>query len=222
MNRMFSLSAIQRFWVPAGFIVCLLPMVWILLQIFEVAGLRLGPNPIEDIQDFVGGGGLRLIMLTLAMTPLRKLTGKPWPLRFRRMLGLFAFTYCLLHFLNYLVLDQSFEWSAIAEDIITRPFITIGFSALLLMVPLAITSTNKWRRRLGRRWNMLHRLVYVTGIAACWHYYWLVKKDVTEPLIYIGILTVLLGIRVFYRYSSRSASTVRTPVSAQTANERRA
>ena len=116
------------------------------------------------------------------------------------MLGLFAFAYVALHFLNYLVLDQTFDIAGIIEDIVERPFITIGFSALLMLIPLAITSTNGWRRKLGSRWRVLHRLVYVIGIFACWHFYWQVKKDISEPMIYIGILTLLLGLRLWKRY----------------------
>jgi sulfoxide reductase heme-binding subunit YedZ len=163
--------------------------------------LRLGPNPIEEIQDTMGIWALRFIMATLAITPLRHLTGQVWLLRFRRMLGLFTFAYVALHFLNYLVLDQTFDIAGIIEDIVKRPFITVGFSALLMLIPLAVTSTNGWRRKLGPRWRILHRLVYVIGIFACWHFYWQVKKDISEPLIYIGILTLLLGMRLWRRYS---------------------
>lgn len=165
-----------------------------------VGSLRLGPNPVEDIQDTMGIWALRFIMVTLAITPLRHLTGYVWLLQFRRMLGLFAFTYVALHFLNYLVLDQTFNFTEIIEDVVERPFITVGFSAFLMLIPLAITSTNGWRRKLGARWLTVHRLVYVIGIFACWHFYWQVKKDLTEPLIYVGILTALLGIRLWRRY----------------------
>ncbi len=116
------------------------------------------------------------------------------------MLGLFAFAYVTLHFINYLVLDQAFDIAEIIEDIVERPFITVGFSALLMLIPLAVTSTNGWRRELGPRWRLLHRLVYVIGIFACWHFFWQVKKDISEPLIYIGILTLLLGMRLWRRY----------------------
>jgi len=201
---MLSLHTIHRVWIPVGFIICLLPMVWILLQIFAVGGLGLSPNPIEEIQDWLGIWGLRLIMMTLTVTPFRWLIRQHWPVRFRRMLGRFAFTYCLAHFLTYVVLDQSFDWSAIIEDITERPYMTIGFAALVLMVPLAITSSHSWRRKLGRRWQILHRLIYVAGIAGCWHFYWQVKKDVTEPLIYIAILTVLLGARVVHQLYART------------------
>jgi len=147
-------------------------------------------------------------MLTLAITPLRRITGQVWMLRFRRMFGLFAFTYGGLHFLNYLILDQAFDLSAIFEDILERPFITVGFSALLMMIPLAVTSTSGWRRRLGMRWQKLHYLVYAIAVFACWHFFWQVKKDITEPMIYVLILCVLLGLRLWYkrRKSTRSAN----------------
>ncbi len=194
-----TLKQIRSVWKPAAFALCLLPLAWLLLGLAGLGGLDLGPNPIEAIQDHLGIWGLRLILATLAVTPLRLAIGQAWPLQFRRMLGLFAFTYCGLHFLNYLLLDQTADIAAITEDIVERPFITIGFVALLLMVPLAVTSTNGWRRRLGVRWLQLHRLVYVTAMLACWHFYWQVKKDVTEPLIYAVILSVLLGIRLWRR-----------------------
>ena len=195
-----TLQKIRLIWKPIVFLACLAPLVWLLLHVFAIGSLRLGPNPIEEIQDTMGIWALRFIMATLAITPLRHLTGQVWLLRFRRMLGLFAFAYVALHFLNYLVLDQTFDIAGIIEDIVERPFITIGFSALLMLIPLAITSTNGWRRKLGPRWRVLHRLVYVIGIFACWHFYWQVKKDISEPMIYIGILTLLLGLRLWRRY----------------------
>lgn len=191
---------IRYAWKPLVFLLCIAPLVWLLLRVLEIGPLRLGPNPVEEIQDTLGIWGLRFIMMTLAVSPLRRATGKVWLTQFRRMLGLFAFTYCGLHFLNYLILDQFFDVTAIIEDILERPFITIGFSAVIMMTPLAVTSTNRWRRRLGRNWQILHRLVYVIGIFGCWHFYWQVKKDIQEPVIYIAILTALLGFRVWQRY----------------------
>ena len=184
------------------FALCLLPLAWLSLGLAGRGGLDPGPNPVEAIQNHLGIWGQRLIMATLTVTPLRLALGQAWPLQFRRMLGLFAFAYISLHFLNYLLLDQTLDVAAIAEDILERPFITIGFLALLLMLPLAITSTNGWRRRLGVRWLQLHRLVYVSAMLGCWHFYWQVKKDVTEPLIYVVILAVLLGIRLWRRLRS--------------------
>lgn len=191
-----TLRQIRFVWKPIVFLCCLGPLVWLLLHVFAVGSLRLGPNPIEEIQDTMGIWALRFIMATLAITPLRHLTGWVWLLQFRRMLGLFVFAYVAIHFLNYLVLDQTFDFAGIIEDIVERPFITVGFSALLMLIPLAVTSTNGWRRKLGPRWRILHRLVYAIGIFACWHFYWQVKKDIGEPLIYICILALLLGVRV--------------------------
>ncbi len=205
---MVSLRSINRYWKPVVFVACLLPLSILLLRVLEVGSLRLGPNPIEDIQDELGIWAIRFIMLTLAITPLRYVIGQAWPTQFRRMLGLFAFTYASLHFLNYLVLDHRFDFASIIEDVTDRTFITIGFTALVAMVPLAVTSTNNWRRRLGRNWVTLHKLVYGIGAAACWHFFSSVKKDLTEPLIYIAILAVLLGARIVHDASrtARAAS----------------
>ena len=192
---MITLRATERFGKPVVFAACCVPLIWLALQVFEVGSLGLGPNPVDEIQNSLGIWGLRMICATLAITPLSWAIG-PLLIRFRRMLGLFAFTYCGLHFLNYLVLDQTFNLAEIIEDVIERPFITIGMFGVLSMVPLAITSTNAWRRRLGRNWIRLHRLVYLTGIAAGWHFYWQVKKDLTEPLIYCSIVAILLGARI--------------------------
>jgi len=192
---LITLRTTERFGKPIIFAACCIPLIWLILQVLEIGPLQLGPNPIEDIQDTLGIWGLRMLCATLAITPLSWAIG-PLPIRFRRMLGLFTFTYCGLHFLNYLILDQTFNFSAIIEDIIKRPFITLGLFSILSMLPLAITSTNNWRRSLGRNWIKLHRLIYLTGITTCWHFYWQVKKDLTEPLIYCTIITLLLGARI--------------------------
>jgi sulfoxide reductase heme-binding subunit YedZ len=205
-----TLKQIRIVWKPIVFLGCLGPLIWLLLHVFAVGSLRLGPNPIEEIQDTMGIWALRFIVATLSITPLRHLTGQVWLLQFRRMLGLFAFAYVALHFLNYLVLDQTFDFAGIVEDILKRPFITVGFSAFLMLIPLAATSTNGWRRKLGRRWRALHRLVYVIGIFACWHFFWQVKKDIGEPMIYIGILTLLLGWRLWRRYAATGAEAARS------------
>jgi len=190
---------IRLFWRPLAHLACALPLAWLILQLAEVAGLSLGPNPQLVIRDVLGEWGLRLLLATLAMTPLRWLTGKPWPLQFRRLLGLWSFTYLALHFVTYFFLDRSLDLQVIVEDIAKRPYITIGFLAFLLMIPLAITSTAGWRRRLGPRWLELHKLVYLIAVLGCWHFYWLVKKDVREPLVYIAVLAVLLGFRLWKR-----------------------
>jgi sulfoxide reductase heme-binding subunit YedZ len=197
-----TLTQIRFVWKPAVFVLCLLPVLLLLGDTFEITG-SLGANPVEEIQDRLGNWGLRFIMIALAVTPLRRLTGWNWLLRFRRMLGLFAFFYTFLHFLVWLILDQGVLWSAIVEDIAKRPFIAIGFAALLILAALAATSTNGMRRRLGRRWQQLHYGVYAAGILGVWHYWWQVKNDIREPLIYAVILSGRLGVRLWFRATRR-------------------
>ncbi|SCZ57207.1 sulfoxide reductase heme-binding subunit YedZ [Thiohalomonas denitrificans] len=158
---------------------------------------NLGANPIEALIRGHGDWALRFLLLTLAITPLRRLSRWGGIMRFRRMLGLFAFFYATIHLLGYLVLDQFFAWGAIVEDIIERPFITVGMAACVLLVPLAITSTRKMQRRLGgRRWLRLHRLVYPAAALAVLHFYLMVKADTREPLIYAFLLAILLLMRL--------------------------
>lgn len=190
---------------PLAHLACALPMVVLVLELAGVAGLRAGPNPGLYIRDVLGEWGLRLLLLTLAVTPLRRLTGWNWLLQFRRLLGLWSFAYLALHFVTYFFLDRSLDLPVILEDITRRPYITIGLAGLLLMIPLAITSTAGWRRRLGPRWNQLHRLVYPVAILGCWHFYWLVKKDVREPLVYCAILAALLLARAWKRWARPAA-----------------
>jgi len=192
-----TLRQIRLFGKPVVFAAALFPLLALVAGAVGVKGFRLGANPVETIQHTTGIWALRFLLVTLSMTPLRWATGQAWPLQFRRMLGLFAFTYAALHFTNYLLLDRALDFHEILPDIVKRPYITIGFSALLMLIPLAVTSTAGWRRRLARRWQKLHRLIYVIAILACWHFWWQVKKDITEPLIYCLILAVLLGIRVW-------------------------
>ncbi len=156
---------------------------------------RLGANPIEEILHRLGWWGLVFLILSLAVTPVRRLTGWNRLVRHRRFVGLVAFGYLTAHFLSYVVLDQFFAWSYILEDIVERPFIMSGFAAWVLLIPLAITSTRRWIRRLGRRWVNLHRLVYVAGALGVLHYYWKVKADTREPLIFAMVLCVLLLLR---------------------------
>jgi sulfoxide reductase heme-binding subunit YedZ len=164
----------------------------------------LGANPIDYITDTTGIWTLRFVLATLAVTPLRRLTGWNAAVRFRRMLGLFAFFYGTLHFLTWLVLDQFFAWQFILADIAKRPYITVGFTGFVLMIPLAITSTAGWIRRLGGRWwNRLHRLVYATGVAGVIHFLWLVKVVSTEQIVYAVILGVLLGLRLWWAIARR-------------------
>ncbi|MBE9547966.1 MAG: sulfoxide reductase heme-binding subunit YedZ [Proteobacteria bacterium] len=183
----------------AVFTACLLPFAQLLLAAFGLAGQSLGANPIEELIHQLGLWGLRLLLLTLAITPLRRITGKVWLLKLRRMLGLFSFFYVLLHFLSYAILDQGLNFAAIGEDILERPYITLGITALMMLIPLAVTSTNGWMRRLGRRWKKLHQLVYVIAILGVWHFFWQVKLDTREPLVYAGILIVLLGYRIWLK-----------------------
>jgi len=184
-------------WLSVGkaliFLAALIPLVKLLWLGFNDG---LGANPIEKITRTTGWWTLTFLMVTLAATPLRKLSGWGWPIRYRRMLGLYAFFYACLHFSTYLVLDQFFDWTAIVKDIAKRPYITVGFPAFVLLIPLAVTSTNKMVQRLGaKRWKLLHRLVYVIAIAGVVHFWWLVKKDITEPAEFAAVAVVLLGFR---------------------------
>jgi sulfoxide reductase heme-binding subunit YedZ len=181
---------------PLVFAACLVPLAWLACGAFGWLGASLGPDPVKELEHECGKTALNLLLLTLAVTPVRELTGQPQLLRLRRMLGLFAFFYVLLHFTIYLVLDLELNFRTLGADIAKRPYITIGFTALLMLIPLAITSTNGMMRRLGRRWQSLHRLIYAIAILGVWHFYWQVKRDVREPLIYAAILGVLLGYRV--------------------------
>ncbi|WP_133000046.1 protein-methionine-sulfoxide reductase heme-binding subunit MsrQ [Luteimonas arsenica] len=159
----------------------------------------LGADPVTAIEHELGLWALRLLLVTLVVTPLRQLTGQPQLLRFRRMLGLWAFAYASLHFMAWLVLDLRGWWGQVFADIVERPYITVGFAAWLLLVPLAVTSTRGWMRRLGRHWGRLHRLVYAIAALAVLHFWWVVKSDFREPLLYAVILAVLLGWRVARR-----------------------
>jgi sulfoxide reductase heme-binding subunit YedZ len=200
---------IRWIYKPLLFVVCLLPLARMGAGAFGLAGVSLGANPIDEIQDTFGKWTLNFLLITLCVTPLRQLTGVNALLRLRRMLGLFAFTYAALHFSNYLVLDQSLRLAAIIEDVAKRPYITIGLTSFLLLIPLAVTSTNRMMRRLGRRWQKLHRLVYVIAILGVWHFYWQVKADVREPLLYAAGLTLLLGYHA-WRHFRRPGPASRT------------
>jgi len=186
------------------FLLCLVPLTMLVLAVFGVAGMTLGANPIEELIHRCGEWGLKFLLITLAVTPLRRLTGWNWLIRFRRMLGLFAFFYVLLHFLVYAGLDQRFALGAIVEDITERPYITLGMTALVLLIPLAATSTKGMMRRLGRYWQRLHRLVYLIAVLGVWHFYWQVKLDTLEPLVYAAILAVLLGYRLAHWWRRRA------------------
>jgi len=179
-----------KLWV---FVICLLPLA----RLIALGGSGgLGANPIEFITRSTGTWTLVGLILTLSITPLRRLSGRADLVRYRRMLGLFSFFYACLHFITYIWLDQFFDLGAVARDIVKRPFITVGFSAFVLLIPLAATSTHAMMRRLGRRWQTLHRLVYPIALLAVVHYLWLVKKDLTEPLIYGAVVVTLLALRL--------------------------
>lgn len=180
---------------PTIFLLSLIPFLYLLYAVFLDPEI-LGANPVEYLTHNTGGWSLRFLLITLAMTPLRRLTGSSYPLKVRRLFGLFAFFYVSVHFLIYAVLDRELDWSHLGEDIIERPFITIGFLAWLLLIPLAATSTNAMMRRLGRRWKKLHKLVYLIGALAVVHFIWLVKKDLQEPLIYASIFVILMLLRM--------------------------
>jgi sulfoxide reductase heme-binding subunit YedZ len=196
----------------AVFLFCLVPLgilVWRLLT------GNLGANPVEFIQHATGDWTLRFLVFTLCITPFRKLLKLPDLIRFRRMLGLFAFFYVCLHFLTYLGPDQSFDLAGMWKDVAKRPFITVGFTAFVLLIPLAITSTAGWIRRLGgKRWQLLHRAIYFTAIFGVIHYYWLVKSDVRKPLFYGALVAILLVWRLgdwFFKRRSQAPVRVAAP-----------
>jgi methionine sulfoxide reductase heme-binding subunit len=175
----------------------------------------LGANPIEVITHATGDWTLIFLMLTLSITPLRKLTGQHWLIRFRRMLGLFAFFYASLHFTTYIWLDKFFDLHEMVKDVGKRKFITVGFTAFVLLIPLAVTSTKGMIRRLGKRWAPLHRLIYISAIAGVIHYWWLVKADVRKPEYYAAILLVLLGYRVIASQRKKAAAPPRVPAGSR-------
>ena len=197
----------KRLVKPAVFVASLVPAAWLVQGM--ITG-DLGVNPAETLQLQTGRWALRFLLITLAITPIRRLFHWNVVIQYRRMLGLFAFFYATLHFASYIVLDQYFAFDAMMADVIKRPFITVGFAAFVLMIPLAVTSTKGWIRRLGRRWQVLHRLVYVSAICAVVHFIWKVKLVIGDPVLYAGILAVLLGYRavrmVRLRVSSAAAS----------------
>jgi sulfoxide reductase heme-binding subunit YedZ len=190
------------------FIAALGPAAYLTYGVFADT---LGANPIDTVTEETGTWTLRFLVLTLLVTPLRRLTGWNALIRYRRMLGLFAFFYGTLHFLTYIWLDQFFELGEIVKDIVKRPFITIGFAAFVLMVPLALTSTAGWIRRLGgRKWNLLHRLIYLSAICGVVHYWWLVKADISRPLRYAAIVGLLLAVRAWWAWDRQRTRTAAT------------
>jgi len=186
---------------PWVFTACFIPLA---LLVWHGLTGGLSANPIEDITHRTGDWTLRFLLVALAVTPLRRLTGWAVLASFRRMFGLFAFFYAVLHFTTYLVLDFFFAFDLILDDIVERRYVTAGFAGFLMLVPLALTSTARMTRKLGgERWRQLHRLVYVAAVAGVVHYLWLVKIDIRPPLLYAGILTVLLGTRLWFRFAPR-------------------
>ena len=199
-----------KYFKPIVFLACLVPLGRLAWKAYNSA---LGANPIQVITWSTGTWALVFLMVTLSITPLRKLTKQYWLIQFRRMFGLFAFFYASLHFTTYIWLDQFFDWPSVTKDVVKRPFITVGFTAFVLMIPLALTSTRRSIRWLGKKWQALHRLIYATAIAGVIHYIWLVKKDLRKPLIYAAVLGVLLLYRIvvwaFGRFSPSSRTTLK-------------
>ena len=194
-NRRKSDLTLRFIIKPAIFMVCLVPLALLIWRGFTDG---LGANPIEASNRFLGDWALRFLLIALAVTPIRILTGKNEVVRFRRMLGLFAFAYVFMHLTSYVVLDQYFDWSAIWKDIIKRWYITVGMTAFVFLVPLAITSTKGWIKRIGgKAWQKLHKLVYPAAILGIFHFYMMLKADFREPLLYAAILIVLFGIRIY-------------------------
>jgi sulfoxide reductase heme-binding subunit YedZ len=181
-------------------------LAWQFWDVYRTGSDALGADPVAEVEHRLGLWALRFLMAALAITPLRQLTGQAVLVRFRRMIGLYAFAYACLHLTAYLVLDLRGYWTQIFEEIAKRPYITVGFTAWLLLLPLAITSTQGWIRRLGRNWGRLHKLVYAAGVLAVLHFWWLVKSDIREPALYAGILAALLGWRAWKWLARRRAA----------------
>ncbi len=200
MNTLQKIRFIAK---PVVFLACLAPLILVVSDAFGL-GAGLGANPIEEMLDRFGNWTLRFIMITLAVTPLRRITGWNWLSRFRRLLGLFTFFYALLHFLTWFVLDREMLLADVLEDLTERPFVTIGFTALVLLSALAVTSFTAVRRRMGKNWQKLHNAAYAIALLGVWHYWWQVKKDVTEPQIYAVILAALLGTRIWWKWRKKN------------------
>ncbi|MGZ8193817.1 MAG: sulfite oxidase heme-binding subunit YedZ [Methylobacter sp.] len=194
----------KKGWAAIKIIVFILSLVPFGLLVYGAANDQLGANPIESLHFGFGDWALRFLCIGLALTPIKTLTGQSWPMRFRRMMGLFTFFYASLHLLVFIVLDLSLSWGAFKDEVPKSPYILMGLLTFLLLVPMAVTSTKKMQKRLGRNWLTLHRLVYVAGLTALVHYFWLVKSDYTEPLIYAGVISILLAVRIAV-YSRRAA-----------------
>jgi methionine sulfoxide reductase heme-binding subunit len=197
----------RRVFKPVVWILCLTPLSYLIFSLYQ----DLGANPVETITNFTGIWTLRLIMITLAITPLRWMTGINQLINYRRIVGLFAFFYGCLHFTTFFLFDHQFDFAAMWEDVKRRPYITAGFTAFVLMIPLAVTSTQGWIRRMGgKNWNLLHRLIYITALAAVLHYYWKVsiKQPPVNPRNYAILVGVLLAIRIWRNFARKRASEV--------------
>ena len=191
----------------AVFALCLAPFAHL---VWGIAYDALGANPVEAVTHSTGWWTLFLLCTTLSVTPLRRATGANWLLKLRRMLGLYAFFYAALHFVTYIWLDQWFDLAAIAGNVLQRPYITVGFTAFLLLVPLAATSTDAMQRRLGRSWQRVHRFIYLIAAFGVLHFWWLVKRDVTEPALFALVLAGLLGVRLYWLLRRRARVTHQT------------
>jgi sulfoxide reductase heme-binding subunit YedZ len=185
----------------AVFALCLAPFAHL---VWGIAYDALGANPVEAVTHSTGWWTLFLLCTTLSVTPLRRATGANWLLKLRRMLGLYAFFYAALHFVTYIWLDQWFDLAAIAGNVLQRPYITVGFTAFLLLVPLAATSTDAMQRRLGRSWQRVHRFIYLIAAFGVLHFWWLVKRDVTQPALFALVLAGLLGVRLYWYLRQRA------------------
>ncbi len=185
----------KKHWAAIKIMIFLLSLMPFLLMVNDAINDRLGANPIETLHFGFGDWTLRFLCISLALTPIKMVTGRVWPMRFRRMMGLFTFFYASLHFLVYILLDLSLSWEVFKDEVPKSPYILMGLLTYLLLIPLAVTSTKNMQKRLGRNWLKLHRLVYLAGLTALLHYFWLVKADYTEPLIYAGVIGILLTIR---------------------------
>jgi sulfoxide reductase heme-binding subunit YedZ len=197
----------RRVLKPVVWLLCLAPLAYLIYSLY----LDLGANPVETITNFTGIWTLRLIMITLSITPLRWLSGINQLINYRRLIGNFAFFYGFLHFTTFFFFDHQFDFNAMWEDVRLRPYITAGFTAFVLMIPLAVTSTNGWIRRLGgRNWNLLHRLIYITAMAAVLHYYWKVSIKIppVNPRNYAILVAILFAVRLWRNFARKRASEV--------------
>lgn len=193
------------------FCACLVPLVWAAIRAFGIGSASLGVNPVQELLHSMGKTGLNMLLVTLAVTPVRQLTGFNSLIRLRRMLGLFSFFYVVLHLLVYALLDLRLAWSTLGVDITQRPYITVGMLAIVALIPLAITSTNAMQRRLGRKWKQLHRLIYPIAMLGAVHFYWQSKGEESAALTYCFAVAVLLGYRIVKAAELRARRTSRRP-----------